>query len=84
MRRYFFLIPERLYTWERAAKHTPLEASQALPLTIIMSKERPSDHTRIHQIAGSPKGKLSSFSHLSRVPAPPSIDIDSSSDNVAK
>ena len=55
-----------------------------LLLTIIMSNERPPDHTRLHKIAGSFKGKLSSLlpSHLSR--APSSIDTDSSSDNSTK
>jgi hypothetical protein len=55
-------------------------------LTIIMSNERPSDHTRIRRIAGSfnLKGKLSSPLHLSRAPTPSSIDKDSSSDNSTK
>ena len=50
-------------------------------LTIIMSSKRPSETNRIRKIAGSVKGKLSSFLHSSRAPTAPSIEMSSSSDN---
>ena len=50
-------------------------------LTIIMSSKRPSETNRIRKIAGSVKGKLSSFLHSSRAPTAPSIETSSSSDN---
>ena len=53
-------------------------------LTIIMSNERSSDHARIRKVAGSFKEKLFSLLHLTRAPAPSSIDMDSSSDNRTK
>ena len=61
---------------EQAPSRTALRLSL---LTIIMSSKRPSETNRIHKAAGSFKGRLSSFLHLSR--APPSIEVDSSSDN---
>ena len=53
-------------------------------LTIIMSNERPSDHTRtgMRKVIASFKRKLSSLLHLSR--APTSIDRNSSFDNSTK
>ena len=60
-------------------------------LTIIMSNERPSDHTCIRKdsgsftVPGTVTWKLSSPQvYLSRVPMPSSIDKDSSFDNSTK
>lgn len=46
-----------------------------------MSSRRPSESNRIHKIAGSFKGKISSLLHLLQASTPSSIEMDTSSGN---